>query len=78
MEEKWQEGVAIGREEGVAIGREEGVAIGREEGVAIGREEGNNAAKYAIARQLLREGLSLDLIARTTGLSIDDINPIMK
>ena len=62
MEEKWQEGVAIGREEGVAIGR----------------EEGNNAAKYAIARQLLREGLSLDLISRTTGLSIDDINPIMK
>ena len=47
-----------------------------QEGVAIGREEGNNAAKYAIAKQLLKEGLSLDLISRTTGLSLDDIKGI--
>jgi predicted transposase/invertase (TIGR01784 family) len=63
-----EEGVQLGREEGVQLGREEGVQLGREEGAQSGRAEGRQQEKEEIALSLLREGLDVGLIVRTTGL----------
>ncbi len=55
--------------EGEQKGREEG----REEGRKEGRKEGEASKAVEIARQLLRENLPLNLIARATSLSEDEI-----
>ena len=36
LDERWEAGLAYGREEGIAYGREEGIAYGREEGTILG------------------------------------------
>lgn len=44
---------------------------GREEGLEEGREEGRQQEKQTVALNLLRENVSLDLMSRTTGLSVE-------
>jgi predicted transposase/invertase (TIGR01784 family) len=51
-------------EKGRAEGREEGIQIGHEKG----RTEGEKHAKIAVAQNLLKAGVSIDIIAQTTGL----------
>ena len=46
-------------------GKEEGIMLGKEEGIMLGKEEG---AKM-IAKTMIEEGLSTELIMRYTGLS---------
>ncbi|MBI1924489.1 ISNCY family transposase, partial [Candidatus Poribacteria bacterium] len=47
---------------------EKGHREGREDGLKEGLEEGLRQGKEQIARSLLREGVDIDVIARTTGL----------
>ena len=63
------EGRAEGREEGLKEGREEG----REEGLKEGREEGQQSEKLRAARKMKDDGMSVDLIAKYTGLTIEQI-----
>ena len=56
-------------EEAVEVWKEEG----REEGIEKGREEGIEK----VARNLLRNGISSDIIAKSTGLSMDKIRALM-
>lgn len=51
-------------DEGVKVGEEKGILIGHEKG----REEGEKQAKIAVAKNLLEAGVSIDLIAKSTGL----------
>lgn len=71
-----KEGLAKGREEGLAKGREEGLLRGREEGLAEGRAEGEMNKGLEIARQMKAEGLPLEMIARCTGLSMEQIKDL--
>jgi predicted transposase/invertase (TIGR01784 family) len=41
---------------------------GREEGIQIGKERGEKQAKIAVAKNLLKAGVSVDLIAESTDL----------
>jgi predicted transposase/invertase (TIGR01784 family) len=50
-------------------GREQGREQGREEG----REEGEHKKAIAIARELKKKGLSIEFIAETTELPIEEI-----
>ena len=59
-----------GRLEGRAEGREEGRKEGREEG----REEGQQFEKLRTARKMKDDGMPVDLIAKYTGLTIEQIN----
>lgn len=70
------EGRAEGREEGRAEGREEGRAEGLVEGLAEGREKGRKEQSIENARNFKKMGLSADLIAKGTGLSIDEIEKL--
>lgn len=47
---------------------EKGIQIGHEKGKKEGREEGEKQAKIAVAKNLLKAGISIDLIAESTGL----------
>ena len=57
-----------GKEEG----REEGLEVGRAEG----REEGRKQQQLEIARSMKEGGMSAEMIARYTGLSVQDVEKI--
>ena len=61
-----------GREEGRMEGREEGRMEGREEG----REEGVKMKAFETAKKMLADGLSIDLIAKYTGLSTETVGAL--
>ncbi|WP_341812161.1 Rpn family recombination-promoting nuclease/putative transposase [Wolbachia endosymbiont (group A) of Conops quadrifasciatus] len=55
-------------------GRQEGIQIGHEKG----REEGEKQAKIAVAKNLLKAGVSIDLIAESTGLPKAEIEQLQE
>ncbi|QOD37971.1 Rpn family recombination-promoting nuclease/putative transposase [Candidatus Wolbachia massiliensis] len=60
-------------EKGRHQGREEGIKIGEEMGKIEGKAEGEQQAKIEVAKNLLKAGISIDIISQTTGLSHDEI-----
>ena len=62
-----------GLEEGLAKGRVIGRAEGLEEGLSKGREEGREDAKQQIAINLLQLGTSCEIVAKATGLSVEEV-----
>lgn len=64
-----EEGEARGEARGVARGRAEGEAVGE----ARGREQGLVEGILSVARNLLEEGASLDVIVRVTRLPLEDV-----
>ena len=67
-------GILEGRKEGRVAGREEGLAEGREEGRAAGREEGRAEDRRIMAKVLKDEGIETAIIAKTSGLSVEEID----
>ena len=55
---------------------EEARAEGRAEGRTEGRTEGRAEGRTEVALGLLREGVSLEVISKTTGLSTKEINKL--
>ena len=51
---------------------------GRKEGIAIGIEKGEREKALATARAALKEGLPADLVARITGLTLEEVQKIKK
>ncbi|MGL9718172.1 MAG: Rpn family recombination-promoting nuclease/putative transposase, partial [Wolbachia sp.] len=51
---------------------EKGIQIGHEKG----REEGEKHAKITVAKNSLKAGVSIDVIAEITGLSLDEIEQL--
>ncbi len=62
-----------GRAEGLAEGRAEGRAEGLAEGLAKGRTEGAADAARENARRMKADKMPLELIAKYTGLTVDEI-----
>ncbi|MDQ1351853.1 MAG: hypothetical protein QG657_2159 [Acidobacteriota bacterium] len=54
-------------------GEKKGMEKGREEGREEGKEEGKKEEKREMARKSLKEGLSIELVAKITGLSAQEI-----
>ena len=68
-----QEGHKEGVEEGRREGIKKGVEKGRKEGVEKGRKEGLRTS----ARNMLRKGMPMALVAEVTGLSPDEVAALM-
>ena len=66
LDNKKKEAARQGREEGL----KEGLKVGRTEGLA----EGKYQAKLDMAKKLKDAGISIDIIIKTTELSLTDIN----
>ena len=68
-----EEGRAEGEAAGLEKGRAEGEAAGLKKGRAEGRAEGEKEKSLAIALAMKAEGISAELIAKCTGLAIEEI-----
>lgn len=73
LEEGRIKGFLEGQEKGIEKGIEKGLAEGIEKGRAEGIEKGMSQGKVEIARQMKRDGLSVAMIARYTGLTETEI-----
>ena len=60
-------------DEGIQIGRDEGIQIGRDQGIQIGIEKGRQQTLASVARNMKAQHVPLDVIASSTGLSIQEI-----
>ena len=64
------------KEEGYNSGFQLGHQSGLEEGRKVGIEQGIEQNKISIAKSMLQENIDVDIIAKCTGLSIDEISKI--
>lgn len=62
-----------GTEEGFGLGLEKGKALGLEEGKALGMEKG----KRDTARRMLAKGMTVELVADLTGLSVEQVQTLV-
>jgi predicted transposase/invertase (TIGR01784 family) len=63
-------------QETIAEGRTEGRTEGRAEGVVIGEARGRSLERVAVAKTMLREGLSIAIIKKVTGFSLAEIEQL--
>ena len=63
-----------GVQKGMQIGEAKGMQIGKAEGMQIGKAEG----KYEVAKNMLSNNYSIPEVSRITGLSISEINKLLK
>ncbi len=66
----------LAREEGIQIGEQRGIQIGKEEGIQIGKQEGIQEGIQQVVIKLLQEEVAVDIIAKTSGLSIEQIEQL--
>ncbi len=66
-------GMTKGRAEGMTKGITEGMTKGRAEGITEGMTKGMTKGVAKVAQGLLKEGISIKVISRSTGLSIEEI-----
>ena len=75
-----EEGLAEGHAKGIAEGRAKGIAEGRAKGIAEGRaegrEEGRTEERIENARKMKADNMPVELIAKYTGLSKEDIESL--
>ena len=62
-----------GLEQGIEQGLEQGLEQGREQGLEQGREQGSKSKALDMAKNLKLAGISIDIIAKSSGLSIKEI-----
>ena len=67
-----------GIEKGKAEGKAEGIAQGKAEGIAQGKAEGIEENKKEIAKKLFESGQTKEFISAITGLSLDEVDNILK
>jgi predicted transposase YdaD len=70
------EGLAEGKEKGLAEGLAEGKAEGLAMGLAEGKVKGLAADKLEIAGRMKKDGVSAEIIAKYTGLSLEEIGKL--
>ena len=82
IKEGKEQGIKEGKEQGIKEGKEQGIKEGKEQGKKEGIEEGiqigerNNQIKTV--KEMINQGLSIDLIEKITNLSTEEINNIKK
>ncbi|WP_240468760.1 transposase [Gracilibacillus sp. YIM 98692] len=73
LKEGREKGLKEGRKEGVKQGIKQGKEQGIEQGIKQGKKEGTQKTQEQIAKQMMREGLSLDMIERVTKVEMDKL-----
>ncbi len=76
--EREEKGIAAcykeeGLREGFDLGKAEGFDLGKADGLAEGKAEGKAERNVEIATNLLKSGVSIDIIMESTGLSKEEI-----
>ena len=71
-----EEGRKEGIKEGIKEGRKEGIKEGIKEGREQGLEQGSKKREAEIVKSMLKENISIDLIAKLTGLTKEEIEKL--
>jgi len=82
--EGYEEGFESGREKGIQVGIQQGIEQGIEQGIAQGIErgiqkgisEGAEQTKIQTAKEALKNNISLEIIAKITGLPIEKVQQL--
>ena len=61
---------------GIQKGREQGIQKGREQGIQKGREQGKLEEKIKTAENMKKEDIDTPIIAKITGLSLEEIEKL--
>ena len=69
-------GLAEGKSLGLAEGKSLGLAEGEARGKSLGLAEGSRQKAFETARNLLVIGLSIDNIAKATGLTVQEVETL--
>ena len=77
LDEKYKRREDKIRNQGINIGRDEGISIGLDRGINIGRDEGRLEEKNLLAKNMLKDGVEVDKIAKYTNLSKSNIINLM-
>jgi len=75
---EYQDGWQAGIENGIQRGRQEGIQTGRQEGIEDGIKKGRQEAKLETARELLRNGVNIDIVVKATGLAREVIEKLVE
>lgn len=76
MNDAENKGFGKGKEEGLQQGLEKGLQQGRAEGRAEGNAEGHSEEKIETAKRMKADGLSIEVIAKYTQLSVEDVKKL--
>ena len=57
-------------------GKSSGLELGRKQGKKEGKIEGKKEEKIEIAKNLLKENVDLNIISKTTGLSLEELEKL--
>ena len=68
-----EEATKQGIEQGIKQGIEQGIKQGIEQGIEQGNEQGASSRNIEIAKNLIKNNVDIDIIARSTGLSKEEI-----
>ena len=60
----------------ISYAREKGLEEGMEKGMEKGREEGREEGRIEAARNMLADEISIDLVVKYTGLSIEQVKEL--
>lgn len=74
IEQGIQQGIQKGIDQGIQQGMQKGIQQGIEQGIQQGKIEGIDSEKIRIAKELLNNKVSLNIIVQSTGLTEDFIN----
>ena len=76
------EGIQEGKLEGIREGKLEGIREGKLEGIQEGKLEGERLGKWEekmdMAKKLKADNVSIDLIAKYTGLPLEEISKLIR
>ena len=73
MQQGMQQGIQQGIQQGKSLGLAEGKSLGLAEGKSLGLAEGSRRKALETAKNLLAMGLSIENIAKATGLSVQEV-----
>ncbi len=76
MEDNREKGLREGREAGLKEGKEEGIRKGIEEGRKEGRKEGKIEERIEIAKNMIRNGMSVEEISKFTNIKKEEIEKL--
>ncbi|MBR4267906.1 MAG: hypothetical protein IKQ46_17855, partial [Bacteroidales bacterium] len=76
MNDAETKGFGKGKEQGLQQGLQQGRAEGRAEGEKIGIEKGAQSEKLETAKRMKLDGLPIEVIAKYTQLSVDEIEKL--
>jgi len=72
--DKYEKGKKVGIKEGIKKGKEAGI----KEGIKKGKAEGQHDKALAIAKNMKKEGITVELILKVTGLSFQEISDLQE